>query len=61
MTDTTSAPIWWKTPVALWILLGVAAVLVGYAFMDTIQDMVYRWDTRKNTVMAILSRLLHCS
>ena len=47
MTDTTSAPIWWKAPASLWILLGVAAVLVGYAFMDTIQDMVYRWDTQE--------------
>ena len=41
---TNSAPTFvWKNSVVLWILVGVATLLIGYTFLNTIQDMEYRW------------------
>jgi len=37
----------WKTPVIWWSIVGVAAMLAGYAFLDTIQDMVWRWEHKE--------------
>ena len=45
---TESAPSYvWKSPATFWILVGVVTLLIGYTFLDTIQDMVYRWDTKE--------------
>ncbi len=46
MTETSS-PFVWKNPAALLVLLGVSALLIGFAFLDTIQDMVHRWDAKE--------------
>jgi exosortase D (VPLPA-CTERM-specific) len=37
----------WKSPAIFWILCGVITLLIGYAFLDTIQDMAHRWDTKE--------------
>jgi len=37
----------WRVPLIWWGLLAVCAVLVGYAFLDTIQDMMHRWDAKE--------------
>ncbi|MEZ5541467.1 MAG: VPLPA-CTERM-specific exosortase XrtD [Pseudomonadota bacterium] len=37
----------WKSPATFWLLLGVVVALGGYAFYDTIADMVYRWNTKE--------------
>ena len=45
---TNSAPNFvWKSPATFWILVGVATLLIGFAYLDTIQDMMYRWDTKE--------------
>jgi exosortase D (VPLPA-CTERM-specific) len=45
--NTANPAIIWRTPPIWWVLLAVCAALVGYAFLDTIQDMVYRWNTQE--------------
>ena len=37
----------WKSSLIWWVIVGVAAVLAGYAFLDTIQDMVHRWESQE--------------
>ncbi len=46
VTDNSSSFVW-KNPLVWWVIVGVTAVLAGYAFLDTIQDMMYRWDTQE--------------
>ncbi len=46
MTENTP-PYVWKSPAIFWILVGVIVLLVGYAYLDTIQDMMHRWDTKE--------------
>jgi len=36
---------YWVLPTAYWMFLGVIAILIAYPFFETIQDMIYRWDT----------------
>jgi len=43
MNETSLSSKVWKNPVSFWVLLGVCALLVGYAFHETIVDMVQRW------------------
>ena len=31
----------------LWLLLGVVAIMIGFAFFDTIQNMISRWDSKE--------------
>ena len=46
--ETNNSPSFiWKTPLVWWVILGVSVVLAGYAFLDTIQDMIHRWDTKE--------------
>jgi exosortase D (VPLPA-CTERM-specific) len=47
MTTSSSPSFVWKNPLAWWVIVGVAAVLAGYAFLETIQDMLYRWNTQE--------------
>jgi exosortase D (VPLPA-CTERM-specific) len=35
----------WKIPLIWWAIVSVSAILAGYAFLDTVQDMVFRWNT----------------
>src|SRR3989344_5496881 len=37
----------WVIPLSLWVLLAVVMALIGFAFADTIGDMVHRWNTRE--------------
>lgn len=37
----------WKCTPAFWALLGIVIVLAGYAFHDTVADMLYRWNTQE--------------
>ena len=41
-----SSPVW-KVSFYGWILLGFVCVLIGYAFLGTIQDMIHRWDSQE--------------
>jgi exosortase D (VPLPA-CTERM-specific) len=47
MTDTNYKSTVWKSSATLWVLLGVIALLAGFAFQYTIIDMVDRWNTMK--------------
>jgi len=47
MSVSNSTSLVWKTPVIFWVLVGIATLLTGYAFMDTIQDMIGRWNTQE--------------
>jgi exosortase D (VPLPA-CTERM-specific) len=47
MNTNNSASFIWKNPVVWWVIVGVTTVLAGYAFLETIQDMIYRWDTKE--------------
>jgi exosortase D (VPLPA-CTERM-specific) len=37
----------WTTTILWWALLGSTTILAGYAFQDTILDMMHRWDTKE--------------
>ncbi|MCK5662031.1 MAG: hypothetical protein KAI17_01025, partial [Thiotrichaceae bacterium] len=37
----------WYMSKALWIVFGLFAVLIAYPFMETIGDMIWRWDTKE--------------
>lgn len=37
----------WRNPITLWVMLGVIAVLIGFGFLDTIKDMIHRWNVKK--------------
>ena len=37
----------WRTPFLLWVIFGLSSLLIGYAFWETIGDMVHRWDTKE--------------
>ena len=43
MPISKSASCVWKIPLAWWVIVGVTAILVGYAFLDTILVMEERW------------------
>jgi exosortase D (VPLPA-CTERM-specific) len=47
MTANNRAIFMWKSPLLWWVMLGVTAILAGYAFLDTVQDMIHRWDTKE--------------
>lgn len=38
---------YWVLPTIYWALLAVLVVLVAYPFYETIQDMMFRWDTKE--------------
>ncbi|WJW75293.1 VPLPA-CTERM-specific exosortase XrtD [Thiohalobacter sp. IOR34] len=37
----------WKNSSAIYLILGLAVLLMGAGYMDTIADMVHRWDTKE--------------
>ncbi len=37
----------WSIPTAFWLIIALATVLIAYPFMETINDMIYRWDTKE--------------
>lgn len=37
----------WFISKYLWMFFAAAAILIAYPFMDTINDMMYRWDTKE--------------
>ena len=37
----------WKNPVTFWVFVGACALLVGFAFQETIVDMVGRWENQE--------------
>ena len=47
METNNSLSFVWKSSLVWWVIVGVSAVLAGYAFLETIQDMIYRWDTKE--------------
>jgi exosortase D (VPLPA-CTERM-specific) len=44
MENNNSVTYVWKNPPLWWAVIGVAALLTSFAFLETIQDMVYRWE-----------------
>lgn len=38
---------YWVLPTAYKVILGTMAILIAYPFFETIQDMIYRWDTQE--------------
>ena len=46
MPGTTPSFIW-KSPVSLWVLMAVSVCLLGFTYLETIQDMIHRWDTKE--------------
>ena len=45
MTSTAQSSFVWKSPLIFWVLVGLSGVLIGYSFLETILEMVHRWDT----------------
>jgi exosortase D (VPLPA-CTERM-specific) len=47
MTANNSSSFLWRTPAGFWVLVAVVVLLTGYAFLDTILDMIRRWNTQE--------------
>jgi EpsI family protein len=47
MIDSYSRTTVFKSPPIWWIFVGIAAVLIGYAFHETIQNMVRIWEVKE--------------
>ena len=37
---------WYVSPM-MWGVIAVLVAITGYTFWETIQDMIYRWDTKE--------------
>ena len=44
----------WKTPISMWVLFGVTALLVAYTFHGAIQDMIHVWGNKEEYGYAYL-------
>jgi exosortase D (VPLPA-CTERM-specific) len=47
MNETSLTSTIWKSPVSFWVLIFMCALLVGYAFQETILDMIGRWNNQE--------------
>ncbi|RLC98270.1 MAG: VPLPA-CTERM-specific exosortase XrtD, partial [Chloroflexota bacterium] len=54
MKNTDSSLSIWRNPLSLWVLFGITALLIGYAFYGTIQDMLYVWGGKEEYGYAYL-------
>lgn len=54
MNNHINSSILWKNPVSMWVLFGLIALLLGYASLSTIQDMIHVWNTSEEYGYAYL-------
>jgi len=58
MAEEKNTALVWKEPVTMWMMLGIAAALIGYIFFDGIERMEHLWSTKEEYGYAYILPLI---